>query len=183
MAQYTTSGGFITEKGSVGFLWRLLAFSGLVFGLAVLAYLGMLIGYEPLLQKQSEELDKKISDLSRVISKEDQETLVNFYSQIVNLRTLLDEHVAFSKILTLLERNTNQNVFYTRARFNKDTRQLELEGVARDYTELVRQMEAYRQLKEVDNFLLTDSEQAEGGINFRLQLRLKPEAFKAKEMQ
>lgn len=183
MAQYTKSvtEQFGGDKGTVGWSWRLLVFTFVVFGVALVAYAGMAFGYRPLLEGQVADLDQKTSELSQLVSESDQRNLSGFYSQLVNLKALLDNHVQGSKLITLLERNTNQNIFYTKVLFTSADKQAELEGVARNYAELVRQMEAYRQMNEVERFFLVESQTIEGGgIRFKVKLFFAPGAVRAK---
>ena len=183
MAQYTKSvieqyGG---EKGTVGWSWRLLMFTSVIFGVALLSYAGMAFGYRPLLQGQIDDLDAKARNLSQLVGADDQRNLSRFYSQLVNLKALLGNHVQGSKLIGMLERNTNQNIYYTKVLFTSSDRQAELEGVARSYAELVKQTEAFRQMKEIERFFLVESQTIEGsGIRFKVKLFLVPDAIKAK---
>lgn len=185
MAQYTKSvvEQFGGEKTTVGWSWRLLVFTSVIFGIALLSYVGMAFGYVPVLERQIADLDARARDLSQRVSADDQKNLAKFYSQLVNLKALLGNHVAGSKFIALVERNTNQNVFYTKVLFTSTDRQAELEGMARNYAELVKQMEAYRQMKEVERFFLVESQIIEGGgIRFKAKLFLAPDAVKAKTL-
>ena len=183
MAQYTkgVTEQFGGEKPTVGWSWRLLVFTSVIFGIALFSYVGMTFGYAPILERQISDLDARARDLSQLVSADDQKNLAKFYSQLVNLKALLSNHVQGSKLVALLERNTNQNVFYTKVLFTSSDRQAELEGTARNYAELVKQMEAYRQMKEVERFFLVESQVVEGGgIRFKAKLFLAPDAIKAK---
>lgn len=183
MAQYTKSvtEQFGGEKGTVGWSWRLLVFTFVIFGITLLAYSGMAYGYRPLLEQQVADLDLRTRELGELVSEDDQRNLSGFYSQLVNLKALLGNHVQGSKLVALLERNTNQNVFYTKVLFTSADKQAELEGVARNYAELVRQTEAYRQTKEVERFFLVESQSIEGGgIRFKAKLFFVPDAVKVK---
>lgn len=183
MAQYTKNvmEQFGGEKTTVGWSWRLLVFMSVLFGITLLTYVGMAFGYRPLLQNEIAALDVRTKSLNQIINENDQKNLEKFYSQLVNLRALLGGHVRGSNLLTLLERNTNQNIFYTKALFTSSDGQLELEGVARNYDELVKQTEAYRQINELERFFLIESQAIEGGgIRFKLKLFFAPNAVKAR---
>lgn len=176
---------------TVGWSWRLLMFTSAIFGIALLSYVGMAFGYRPLLRGQIDDLDVKVRNLSQLVDADDQRNLSRFYSQLVNLKALLGNHVYGSKLIGMLERNTNQNIYYTKVLFTSLDRQAELEGVARSYAELVKQTEAFRQMsagggsasggKELERFLLVDSQVIEGGgIRFKVKLFFVPDAVKAK---
>jgi len=169
---------FDKEELSVGWPWRFLLISLVSFGIALFIYLGLFFGYRSYLNQQISKKDAEIAQLAATVPKEDQERLVKFYSQLQNLKSLLDQHIINSKILPFLEKNTNRRVFYPKLEADIRRRTLNLEGVAESFEVLAQQLEAFRRAKEVERFIITDSQLVEGQVRFRLSVVLKPEVFK-----
>ncbi len=95
-----------------GWAFGLIFFSGGILFLIVMIYLGMTLGYEPYLQSQISKSQNQISNLNQSISVSDQSNLIHFYSQISNLKSLLQKHVLSSQLFDWLEKNTEANIYY-----------------------------------------------------------------------
>ena len=105
---------------------------------------------------------------------------MRFYNQIQSLKNLLDKHVINSKILSLLEKNTNKKVFYNKLDLDVAQRSLNLDGIAESYQILAQQLEAFKQAPEVERFLINNSQFNQGVVRFNLTVVLKSELFKSK---
>jgi len=181
MAQYTkniTEQFMEPERLPVGWPWRLFIFSLILFALVVFVYLGIIWGYEPYLRAQRQSLDQKITEIGGAISEADRENFVNFFSQLVNLQNLLDSHIKGSNIYSFLEKNTNQGVYYEGGNLSVAERYLRLDGIARSYDNLTQQLVAFEQAPEIERVILTESQTADKGVRFSLQLVIKPELLK-----
>lgn len=97
-----------------GWSSRLLMFSGTIFFVGLAVYLGLIFGYKPYLEKQVADLDAQIANFSLQIPPEEQNKLIYFYSQVVNLQEILNHHIISSQTLAWLEKNTEANVYYDR---------------------------------------------------------------------
>lgn len=180
MAQYTqgVAEKFMEpEKLPVGWPWRLLIFSIIFFLLVLFVYLGIIWGYQPYLRSQKQSLDKKINEIGGTISEADRENFINFFSQLINIQTLLNTHIKGSNLYSFLEKNTNQGVYYEGADLSATEHSLRLEGLARSYDNLVQQLVAFEQAPEIARVILEQSQTAEKGIRFSLKLIIKPELF------
>jgi len=162
------------EKIAVGWPWRFFSFTTLVLTVAVVFYAGLKFGYEPLLRKKLDETDLKLQELAQSLSAAEQEDLITFYSQLANLEALLGKHVLASVIFPFLERNTNQQVYYTMLNFESAERKLTLEGAAQSYGVFSQQLQAFEQAPEVKRLIVSDSDRSGGLISFRLHLVFKP---------
>jgi hypothetical protein len=180
MAQFSNNltERFDKQKAPAGLPWRLFIFSLMLFSFTVLGYFGLRFGYSTYLETQLRLVEGRISDLARQIPKEQQDAYLGFYSQTVNLQTLLSKHILASKIFPLLEANTNQGVFYARFDLNVAEKKLSVDGFARSYEILAQQLEAYRRLASLENSTVSESKLADGRVSFRATLNLKPEIFK-----
>jgi hypothetical protein len=180
MAQYTSGVAekfMAPEKLPVGWPWKLLVFSLILFALVILVYLGIILGYQPYLQNQKQSLDKKINEIGGVISETDRENFINFFSQLANIEGLLNSHIKGSNIYSFLEKNTNQGVYYEGADLSVTEHSLRLEGLARSYDNLVQQLVAFEQAPEINRVILEQSQLGEQGIRFSLKLIIKNEIF------
>ncbi|MEK7574459.1 MAG: hypothetical protein AAB514_02950 [Patescibacteria group bacterium] len=166
------------EKLPVGWPWRLLLFSIIIFALITLVYFGMIFGYQPYLETERQSLDKKVAEIGGAISETDRENFIKFYSQLVNIQTLLNNHIKGSNIYTFLEKNTNQGVYYEGANLSVPEHFLRLEGVARSYDNLVQQLVVFEQIPEIKKVILEESRIADKGVGFTVQIIFKPELLK-----
>lgn len=166
------------EELPVGWPWRFFLFSLLVFLTTLIVYAGLSFGYKPFLTAQIEEQEAAIAQLSRTIPKKQQEDFVTFYSQLVNLQTLLKNHVFVSKIFPFLQNNTNRFVYYTLIDLRLGERRLGLEGVAANYGVFSQQLQAFTVAPEVESLIVNESSALEGGVKFRLSLILGRSLFR-----
>jgi len=158
--------------------WRVLLFSFLLFLITIIGYFGLAFGYKPFLNSKIIEKDQEIAALAQTIPTADQQTLVKFYSQLGNLQEVLRTHIFGSKILPILEKYTNKQVYYKSFNLNIVSSELILEGVAQSYEILAQQLEAYKQAPEVERFVVNQAETQAGKANFKATLFLKTEIFK-----
>ena len=165
------------EKLSVGWPWRLFSFSFLVILAAGVVYFGLAFGYKNFLNNQISEVDNEIEQLTESISQDQQDKLIKFYDQLANLQTLLNKHVISSSVFPILEKNTNQGVFYNSAELKMADRRLTLEGVANSYQILSQQLEAFNRAPNVEKVIVNESYLSGNQVAFRLFLILSDKIF------
>ena len=173
MAQYyqnTLAEKLGPEKISVGWPWRLFSFSFLVVLAATVIFVGLSFGYKNFLEARIIKVDAEIEQLSQSVSQDQQEKLIRFYSQLANLQTLLNKHAIASNIFSVVERNTNQRVYYNVSELKMGDRRMILEGVAASYQIFAQQLEAFSRLPEVERVTVNESYLSDGQIVFRLFL-------------
>jgi len=164
------------ERLPVGWPWRLLLFSVIVFGATIAGYLGISLGYQPYLNSQIKTLDAKIANLTQTVGEEQQKNLVLLYSQLSNIQNLLNSHTAASKVLDLLEKNTQPQIYYLSLSFSLAGKDIQLDGSAPNYGVLAQQLEVFKQIPEIEKVSLGDSVAIEDGtVHFSLRLIFKPE--------
>ena len=164
-----------TERLPVGWPWRLLLFSVVVFGATIAGYLGITLGYQPYLNSRIKTLDTEIANLTQTVGEEQQKNLVLLYSQLSNIQNLLNSHTASSKIFDLLEKNTQPQVYYLSLSFSLAGKNIQLDGSAPSYGALAQQIEIFKQIPEIEKVSLGDSAVIEDGtIRFSLRLTFKP---------
>ncbi len=162
---------FITEPVAIGLPWRLLVFSIVLFALSLLIYFGMSIGYESYLNSKVSGLDKQLDQLSSSINQKDQQQFVGFYSQIVNLKTVLGQHIFSANIFPFLEKNTLPQVSYAEAKFSGASYGLELQGRAFSLQTLAQQLAQFEKAPELQAAVLKSTNFNQSGtIDFVISL-------------
>lgn len=128
---------------SVGFPWKILVFAGVVFGFTLFIFLGLKFGYSNYLVAREKALDKRIDQLATVVSQEDQQTFIGFYSQLVNLKEVLKRHALGSPTLSLLEKHTLPSIYYVSAKISPRDKTVEVNGRANSVESFVEQLAVY----------------------------------------
>ena len=167
------------EAVAGGWPWKIFVFMLLVLSTTVLAYGGLILGYQPVLKSRIEAAQSQIDNLANAVSLQDQKKFLQFYSQILNLRGLLSSHVAVDRFFDFLEKDINKKVAYEVVAFNALKSELTLEGVAENYDRLSEQLAVIAEAAEVKSYTLNQSQFNDGRIRFRMFIILKPEVFKA----
>ncbi len=102
-----------------GWSGQLLIFSSTVFIICLFIYLGLVFGYQSYLRDEVQKLQDQIQTFSQKIPEGEQAKLINFYSQIANLRSLISNHTISSRAFAWIEKNTQANSYISR--FGLDT--------------------------------------------------------------
>ncbi len=169
---------FATEEIPIGLPWRLLVFAIIIFAFSITSYFGLRFGYEAYLGKQADNLDQQINQLTSEVNQQDQQNFINFYSQLINLKTVLDEHGFSENVFNFLEKNTIGSVYYTEADYSAADNSLNLNGVAASSDALVQQMNVFDKAPELTSDTLGQmNNQTKGGINFSVRLTFDPDYF------
>lgn len=158
-----------------GWSGRLLMFSSTIFLISLFVYLGIRFGYGPYLNAQVKELDVKIASFAEQIPVSEQEKIINFYSQLVNLRKILDNYPFTSRLIGWLEKNTEVNVYFTKFRFNVASRELELAGQAKNAEDASQQFRIFKEQEEVERLSINQVNLIQRGIvEFEVALSFTP---------
>lgn len=174
---------FGPERLSVGWPWRFFTASFAVFLISVLVYFGLVFGYGPFLEKRIAEKEQQIADSSAVISKEAQDKFSQLYSQIINLKSILDNHVFPSSVIALLERTTHPKVYFIGLNFKAQERELELDGIAANFNVLAEQLESYSQADGIEGYTLTQSQFSDNSVQFKAVLKLSKSLLVPEKLQ
>lgn len=138
----------------VGLPWRLALAGVAAFLLSFFIYFGIKFGYLAFLEKQEARADADLENLAETISSQDQEQFVVLYSQIVNLKNVLDEHRFSSGMFPFLEQNVVQGIVFSSADFTMATRTLRLDGIAQGLASLALQVNEFTKAPEVSEVAL-----------------------------
>lgn len=151
------------EQLAVGWPWRLLAVSGLIFITTLAIYFGISVGFDVFLDAKIKKADADLKKLEDEISKEQREDFLSFYSQINNIEALAQKKrnapAFFSEVL---EKNTLKKVFFNSVSVNLRSKEAKIDGVADSYTTLSQQLEVFRQAKEISRVNLESAAAAQG---------------------
>ncbi|MEK7138482.1 MAG: hypothetical protein AAB787_03170 [Patescibacteria group bacterium] len=131
-----------------GSLRQLLLLSTLLFLLSAASYVGLSFGYKAYLEKSINESKDQIAEFSEQIPLDDQIKLINFYSQLLNLKSLLASHVNLSPTFPWLETNTQINTSFSNFRFDRKGNALSLSATSKTFTDMAEQILAFETLKD-----------------------------------
>ena len=138
-------------------------------------------GYQGYLNREIARLDDEISKFSLQIPVQEQENIVNFYSQIVNLQTLLDSSVSYSGFLQWLGDNTDTSVFLNDLAFDRNMNILTISGQAKTLANLGEQINRFRDMPNLVRAISLNSvglaENKSGEWAFSLTLGLSKNFF------
>jgi hypothetical protein len=164
-----------------GWALGVLFFSGGILFLIVAVYLGLTLGYEPYLQSQLTSVQNQVNTLGNSVSASDQSQLINFYSQIANLQTLLRQHTLSSQLFSWLEQNTEANVYY-RSLALTEGNQVALSGVAQGEADVNQQVSIFENSPEVSSVTVSNVTAPSllgSGWTFSITLIMNPSVFSA----
>lgn len=170
---------FLAETSSVGMPWRLLVFGIVILGLSIAIYIGLRFGYGAYLDSQSDDVERRLDDLAKQVKPEDQRNFISFYSQLINLKSVLDSHEFGSKIFAFLEKNTLSSVYYTEANFLTGSKALLLKGAADTSETLVGQMNVLDGAPELTSVFLDQMnfDPRGGSVGFSATITFNPDYF------
>ncbi|MEK9180564.1 MAG: hypothetical protein AAB897_04090 [Patescibacteria group bacterium] len=132
-----------------GWAGQFLMFSGTIFFIALLVYLGLAFGYRPYLVSEVAQLQDQINSFGQQIPAEEQAKIINFYSQLLNIRTLLSRHVFSSKAFEWLEANTQARVYFDKFDFNAKNSEVRLGGLAKTMEDVNQQLAIFDSRPEI----------------------------------
>jgi len=159
---------------SVGFPWRILVISLVVFGLALLIYAGVQFGYVTYLNSEIKKVDSQFAQLSQTLDDGEQEALLSFYSQLYNIRSLSGGHLYPSRFFDFIERITYASVRFINVQLNVAGGEARIEGVASDFETLTDQIALMEAAPEVSSVALESSKRRDirdgGGVYFSMKV-------------
>ena len=162
----------------VGLPWQLLVFSFVILGLTLASYFGMIFGYAPYLNSQISGANAQIKESEKIVNSEQQKNLADIYSQLTNIRGLLNSHVITSTLFDELEKSTYPQIYYTNLILSLLEKKLELRGVSQDYVTLVKQLDFFKKSQLFSDVILDSAKLTEDGITFSIRVVLSPDKLK-----
>jgi hypothetical protein len=132
-----------------GWSGRLLMFSVTLLFISIAGYTGLTFGYEPYLSNRIQEAKSEMDQLSRKASAEEQEKILSYYSQLVNVKNLIDGHTYPTLLFKWMETATHPNVYFNKFDFNAKNRTVSLLGTAKNVRDVTEQIEIFEKRPEV----------------------------------
>ena len=137
-------------RQSPGWFSELFLFSTAVLAVSVMVYGGVRFGYQPYVEREVAMLKAKIEDFGRQVPAADQERIVAFYSQLSNLRVILDHHTRASSLFSWLEANTLPRIYFSKLnKLNVDKRELQLSGFSKSLQDIPSQVKLFESQPDV----------------------------------
>ncbi|RME61419.1 hypothetical protein D6779_00085 [Candidatus Parcubacteria bacterium] len=167
-----------------GWSSKIIMFGGTLFFLSIAIYFGVRYGYIAYLNGQIEEVKKNIAKLEAEVKArgEDEDKVINFYSQIANLSSILDDYKYGTLALPWLEFNTQRNVEISS--FSADITQGEfsIDGRGRTVDDIAQQVASFEQSPEIAEVQFDGSSRDDEGFwSLQAKLRFKEGFFKNDE--
>lgn len=163
-----------------GFSWGILLFSGGLLVLVLILYVFMAFIYTPYLNNKINTLQSNIDTVDQSINSNNEAQLVAFYSQTMNLQSILRNHVLFSRFLTWLQNNTQANVWYTQFAFSQGN-QITMTGSAKTEADINQQIAVFEATPLVKNLVISNVglPASNGTWSFAATLLMDPSIFVA----
>ena len=157
-------------------------FSATIFAISLFVYFGLAFGYRPYLESEVKRLSNQIQSFAQQVPLEEQKKIIAFYSQLANLRTLLENHVVISPLFPWLEESTQANIYFTKLNLTVQSEQAVMSGVARSVSDLAEQLAIFRERPEVkrvvfSNVAFTSGGTSAGSWQFSVALTFDQELF------
>lgn len=133
-----------TSEKTQGAYGDLLLLAGTLFAISIFIWVGLVYGYKPYLETQVTKLNAQIQTFTQQIPVAEQESLIRFYSQLTNLKTILGAHIAPSLFFNWFQGVAQPNVYYSKMTLNVDARQLTLTGVSKTVEDAAEQLALFQ---------------------------------------
>ncbi len=163
-----------------GWSFGVISFSAALLVIVIIIYAFLSFVYEPYLNNSLTAVQGKIATLDQSIASGDETQLVNFYSQVVNLRSVLAHHILFSQFLDWLAANTEANVHYSQFSFASGD-QITLAGVAATEADINQQIAIFEASPEVQKLTVSNIglSNSNGSWTFSATLLMNPSVWPA----
>jgi hypothetical protein len=160
-----------------GWSGQLLIFSSTVFAVTLFIYLGLTFGYQSYLQSGVDKLQDQIQSFGQQIPVDEQAKLINFYSQIANLQSLISKHIVSSRAFAWLEKNTQANVYVSEFSLDAAGSKLTLGLNAATMPDVLQQIAIFESLPEVQSIDISGTNFSGNWWRFGAVIKLAPGYF------
>ncbi|MCX8015989.1 MAG: hypothetical protein N2692_01655 [Patescibacteria group bacterium] len=161
------------KKRSGGWLGRLLTLSIILLIISLGLYF-IAVFYQNYLNKNISDLNNKIKSLSNEISETDRREVLGFYSQLINLKALLSNHLYSSKIFERLELITHPKVAFSAFSYDYKNKTLKIDGYSNNLEFLAQQMLAFQKVSEFNKVNLSNVRIAGDKVTFAFEITFNP---------
>jgi hypothetical protein len=174
MPEFQLMESFGPNKMPSGWLGKFLKFAIVLFVIVTVVYFLFHYVYLSFLDKKIAEIENNIKGLENEIPTQDREEVTSFYSQLVNLKTLLEKHLYSSLVFERLELITHPQVAFSSFEYDFQEGRLMLNGTAQDLQALAQQLLAFQKTTDFSKIELSDVRQGTNKLNFSVEIFFKP---------
>ncbi|MGB9848054.1 MAG: hypothetical protein ACPLKV_02525 [Minisyncoccia bacterium] len=161
------------KKKSSGWLGKLLTLSIILLIISLGLYF-IATFYQNYLNKNISDINNKIKSLSNEIAEGDRKEVLSFYSQLINLKALLSNHIYTSKIFERLELITHPKVAFSAFSYDYKNKSLKLDGYSDNLEFIAQQILAFQKVSEFSKINLTNLRTSDNKISFSLEITFNP---------
>ncbi len=169
---------FAPMPAAAGLPWRLMLSTLFLLLFAVFVYIGLKFGYNAYVDNQLADTEQGMDELASKVTESQQEELLIFYSQLVNLENVLQGRQFSRNIFTFLEQNTLPLVYYAEAKYDAPSGEVSLTGTAATMEAFVEQTSLFQQSSDVARVSVEDVNLSGGSVTFNVRVALKGTFFK-----
>jgi hypothetical protein len=132
-----------------GWFGQLTMFAVTVFAISLGIYLGLEFAYKPYLNSRIAKLDEEIKKFSVQIPQGDQDKIIEFYSQLANLKKVLTGRLSPVPVLKWAEDHTLPAVSLGSFNYQMRTRQMMVHATGRTLSDVSQQIRIFQEAEEV----------------------------------
>ena len=148
-----------------------------IFAVLALSYLYFELG--------SQKLTKSITEKAKALAETEEETVLKsnltlYENKIETFKNLFNNRVKTESVFLTVEKLCHPDVWFDSFNYGADDREIELSGIAPNFTAVAQQIIILKQHKDIlSNIKLSGlAKDKEKGIKFVLNLTLTPQVFK-----
>jgi len=118
------------------------------------------------IEKLDLDIGKQRVEISAITSSE----VIGFKNGLLNLKTVLSEHVVLAKAIDTIAQNTHQKVRFANLKINYDDKQVEIEGVADSNITIAEAGKVFSSLPTVSKVSFKTIKNVADGIHFTMTM-------------
>lgn len=160
-----------------GWSGQFLIFSGAIFFIVLSIYLGLAFGYEPYLHSQIKKLNDEVQSFGTQVPVQDQVRLIGFYSQIMNIQTLLANQVLGTRAFEWLEEHAHVRTYLKNLNVGYANNQLSFTVVARTMDDALEEIAYLQKRPEIKKLDIGAFSRSIDGWQFAIQIALDDKYF------
>lgn len=138
-----------------GWSGGILIYAGALLGIVIALYIALAFVYAPILRARISSTQDQITALNKSISATDEQKLAVYYSQVTNLRSIIQKHVFFSPFLSWLETHTETGVSFGTLNYTTGN-QVTFSGTALKQTDVNQQVAVFQSAPEVQTVSISN---------------------------
>lgn len=174
MPEFGLMDSFKQDKLPSGWLNKFMRFGAILLVIVLILYFALNYGYLRFLDKKVAGVENKIQALEQEIASQDREEVSLFYSQLINLRNLLSNHIYASQVFNRLELITHPQVFFNNFNYDFNESRLKMDGYSATLPAIAEQLLAFQRTSDFQKVGISDIRQiSRGRVSFSLEIFFK----------